>query len=85
MPLGIHLHVGHSDPDSIVGLEPKGLIELEAGNDYLETENGSNLEIESGPSSFIGGGGAGMIVTSFISGGSALIGNVFTIINGGGV
>lgn len=46
MPLGVILHIGHSDPDSILGVLPGSVLELEEGNDFMRCEDGQFLELE---------------------------------------
>lgn len=46
MPLGIQLHIGDIEPDSILGSSPGKGLELEEGNDFLRCEDGDFLELE---------------------------------------
>lgn len=46
MPLGLQLFIGHNDPDSILGVNPGAVVELEEGNDFMRCEDGDFLELE---------------------------------------
>lgn len=46
MPLGLQLHLGDIEPDSIIGVNPGFALELEEGNDFLRSEDGDFLELE---------------------------------------
>ena len=46
MPLGLQLFIGHSDPDSILGVTPGAVVELEEGDDFMRCEDGDFLELE---------------------------------------